>query len=82
MSSSGLVPFESSANYIMVKLNGGVDARELRRSLLEKDGVIIRELSAFRGLGPEFFRVAVLGREANMKLIAALRGFLKAVAKK
>jgi len=79
---SGLAPFESSANYIMVKLNGGVDARELRRSLLEKDGVIIRELSAFRGLGPEFFRVAVLGREANMKLIAALRGFLKAVAKK
>lgn len=74
---SGLVPFESSANYIMVKFNGGVDARELRRALLEKDGVIIRELSAFRGLGPEFFRVAVLGREENKRLLAALRGYLR-----
>lgn len=76
---SGLVPFESSANYIMVKLKGGVDARELRGALLEKDGIIIRELSAFRGLGPEFFRVAVLGRDANRKLLAALRGFFKRV---
>lgn len=76
---NGLVPFDSSANYIMVKLNGGVDARELRRALLERDGVIIRELSAFRGLGPEFFRVAVLGRDANRKLISALKGFLKRV---
>ena len=76
---NGLTPFESSANYIMVKLNGGVDARELRRSLLEKDGILIRELSAFPGLGPEFFRVAVLGREANKKLVAALRRFLKRV---
>ncbi len=77
LASLGLTPFESSANYIMVKLNGGVDARELRSSLLEKNGILIRELSAFPGLGPEFFRVAVLGREANKKLVAALRGFLK-----
>jgi threonine-phosphate decarboxylase len=75
----GLTPFVSSANYIMVKLKGGVDARELRSSLLEKNGILIRELSAFPGLGPEFFRVAVLGRDANMKLIAALRWFLKQV---
>jgi threonine-phosphate decarboxylase len=73
----GLEPFESSANYIMVKLKGGVDARALRKCLLEKDGMLIRELSAFPGLGPEFFRVAVLGREANKKLIAALKRFLR-----
>jgi threonine-phosphate decarboxylase len=73
----GLTLFAGSANYIMVKLKDGVDARELRSSLLEKDGILIRELSAFQGLGPEFFRVAVLGREANKKLIAALSGFLK-----
>jgi threonine-phosphate decarboxylase len=73
----GLAPFESSANYIMVKLEAGVDARELRRALFEKNGMLIRELSAFPGLGPEFFRVAVLGRDANKKLIAALRVFLR-----
>ncbi len=72
----GLAPFESSANYIMVKLEEGVDARGLRRALFEKNGMLIRELSAFPGLGPEFFRVAVLGRDANKKLISALRVFL------
>ncbi|CAG1066571.1 threonine-phosphate decarboxylase [uncultured bacterium] len=73
----GLIPFESSANYIMVKLERGVDARELRAALFEKKGMLIRELSAFPGLGPEFFRVAVLGRDANKKLISALRVFLR-----
>lgn len=74
----GLVPFESSANYIMVRLEDGLDARDLRRSLLEKDGILVRELSAFISLGPSFFRVAVLGREANKKLISALKRFLRA----
>jgi len=74
----GLAPFESSANYIMVRLERGLDARDLRRSLLEKDGILIRELSAFPGLGPSFFRVAVLGREANKRLISALKRFLGA----
>ncbi|MCC6503259.1 MAG: threonine-phosphate decarboxylase [Deltaproteobacteria bacterium] len=74
---SGLTPFESSANYVMVRLKEGVDARALRKWLLEKDGILIRELSAFPGLGPQFFRVAVLGREANKKLLAALKRFLR-----
>ncbi len=73
----GLKPFEGSANYIMVKLTCGVDSRVLRGKLLQDDGIIIRELSAFAGLGSGFFRVAVLGREANRKLVAALRRFLR-----
>lgn len=73
----GLEPFEGSANYIMVRLAGGVDSRELRATLLEREGIIIRELSAFQGLGPGYFRVAVLGREANRSLLSALRRFLE-----
>lgn len=73
----GLEPFESSANYIMVKLKEGFDARGLSAELLEKDGMLIRELSAFEGLGSRFFRVAVLGREANKKLISALKRAIK-----
>lgn len=77
-SADGLVPFESSANYIMVRLEGGLDARDLRRSLLEKDGILVRELSSFPSLGPSFFRVAVLGRDENKKLVSALKRFLRA----
>jgi len=73
----GLKPFEGSANYVMVKLADGVDSRELRAALLKKEGIIIRELSAFKGLGPGFFRVAVLEREANRRLLSALRRFLE-----
>lgn len=72
----GLKPFEGSANYLMVKLEAGVDSRELRDKLL-CDGIVIRELSAFQGLGPGYFRVAVLGREANRKLLSALRKVLR-----
>lgn len=73
----GLTSFESSANYIMVKLPGGLDARVLRKYMLQKDGMLIRELSAFKGLGPAFFRVAVLGRDDNKKLLSALKRFLR-----
>lgn len=73
----GIEPFAPSANYIMARLSNGVDSRELKKALFEKDSILIRELSAFRGLGPEYFRVAVLGREANKKLLSALRGYLR-----
>lgn len=73
----GLEPFESSANYIMVRVADDSDSRELKQALFEKNGILIRELSAFRGLGPEYFRVAVLGRQENVKLLSALRGHLR-----
>lgn len=73
----GIEAFEPSANYIMARLGSGLDSRKLREALLEREGILIRELSAFRGLGPEYFRVAVLGREANRKLLSALRRYLK-----
>lgn len=73
----GLEPFASSANYVMVRLKRGLDSRKLRKALFEKNGLLIRELSAFRGLGPEYFRVAVLRRKDNLRLLSALSGYLK-----
>lgn len=72
----GIEAFEPSANYIMARLQNH-DSRRLRKALLEREGILIRELSAFQGLGPEYFRVAVLGREANVKLLSALKRYLK-----
>ncbi|WKZ32501.1 MAG: threonine-phosphate decarboxylase CobD [Thermodesulfobacteriota bacterium] len=69
----GLEPLPSSANYLMVRISKPrLDARALASRLFQQ-GILIRDLSAFRGLGPEFFRVAVLGRDANRFLINSLK---------
>jgi threonine-phosphate decarboxylase len=69
----GLTPFPSSANYLMVRMSGPrLDAGALASRLLQK-GILIRDLSAFTGLGPGFFRVAVLGKESNLLLVDCLR---------
>lgn len=73
----GIRTFEPSANYIMASLDGGLDSRKLRQALFEREGILIRELSSFRGLGQDYFRVAVMGRDANMKLLSALRRYLR-----
>lgn len=69
---NGLEPFPTSANYLTVRISKPrLNARALA-SRLFKEGLLIRDLSAFRGLGPEFFRVAVLGRDANRLLMDSL----------
>jgi len=75
----GLEPYPSSANYIMVRIGSRVSAKELAAALFKK-GLLIRDLGAFMGLGPELFRVAVLSREANRSLIEALREVFEAKA--
>jgi len=72
----GLEPLPSSANYIMVKATARADAARLKESLFKK-GILIRDLSAFNGLGPGFFRVAVLKRDANRRLVYMLREIMR-----
>ncbi len=70
----GLMVFESSANFLMVKITDrSLTATELKSILFEK-GILIRDLSAFRGLGPRYFRVAIKKRRENEMLIRALKG--------
>lgn len=78
---AGLRAFPTSANYLLVKImEGRLSALELKAALL-RQGFLIRELSAFKGLGPSYFRVAVRKREENRLLTSAL-GHLMANAKK
>jgi len=69
----GLAPMPSSANFFMVKTTApSRTASSLRRELYE-NGILIRDLSAMRGAGRRFFRVAVRTRDENKTLLAALR---------
>jgi threonine-phosphate decarboxylase len=69
----GLKAFESSANFLMVKItDGSLTAPKLKSILFEK-GILIRDLSSFRGLGPRFFRIAIKKRRENEILIRALK---------
>ncbi len=69
----GLSPLPSKANFFLVKLTGSsITAPELKAALL-KEGILIRDLSAFRGLGPGYFRVCVRKRRDNRVLLETLR---------
>ncbi len=69
----GLKVFDGAANFFMVKIiDPGLTAPELK-SILFKKSVLIRDLSAFPGLGERYFRIAVKKRRENGMLIDALQ---------
>ncbi len=74
----GLKVSPSSANFLIFKTSPPQPAaRQLSEELFRR-GILIRDLSAFKGLGPRHLRVAVRTRQENRKLIGALRLALKA----
>lgn len=68
----GFTAYDSKANFIMVKTSSGLTAPRLKEALSRK-GILIRDLSSFRGLGQRYFRVAVKRRKENIILLEALR---------
>ena len=73
LSSLGLKVYPSAANFLLVDVSAlNVEAPELRRRLLGR-GILIRDCSSFRGLGPSYVRLAIRLREENEALIEALR---------
>lgn len=70
---SGLKPFASSVNFLLVKITDPAHTAPALRAALNEAGMLIRDLSAFRGLGKRYFRVAVKTRAENAALLAALR---------
>jgi len=63
----GLSPCRSQANYLLFH-----SGRELQKPLLER-GILLRDCSNYRGLGPGWYRTAVRTREENRALLDALR---------
>jgi len=68
----GLAPYPSSTNFLLVRIANGSDALELRAFLWHKK-ILIRACNSFAGLGSDHFRVAVLRRNDNRRLLEALR---------
>jgi len=65
-------PYPSSANFLLVRIaNDNPDALELRSFLLGRK-ILIRACNSFAGLGSDHFRVAVLRRKDNRRLLEAL----------
>ena len=62
----------SQANYLLFRLPGVADLKE---KLLGR-GVLIRACGNYHGLGPDWYRVCVKGREENRRLLAELREVL------
>ena len=62
----GIKYFKSDCDYILIK-----DSRRLDEELL-KNNVMIRNCSNFRGLGKEYYRIAVRTHEENETLIGLL----------
>lgn len=69
----GLVVYPSPANFLLARVSSKkATAAGLRKVLLEKDGILIRDCGNFEGLDPYWFRVAVRGRADNEKLASAI----------
>ncbi|MBI1820999.1 MAG: threonine-phosphate decarboxylase [Nitrospirae bacterium] len=71
-----LEPFTSEANYFLIRLVGELKAEALKRDLL-KEKILIRSCHQWRGLGPDFFRIAVKKEEDHHRLFAVLRQKIK-----
>jgi cobyric acid synthase/histidinol-phosphate/aromatic aminotransferase/cobyric acid decarboxylase-like protein len=65
--------YPAHANFLLCELRKGtMNADKLQAELLKR-GILIRSCSNWQGLGPNFFRLAVLDRDSNNLLISELK---------
>ncbi len=69
----GFLPYQPTANYILVKIDMMDITSSLLRDRLLEYGITIRDCTNFVGLSNKYFRVAVRTREENRELIRALK---------
>ena len=73
---SALRPIRSDANYIMLEVLQG-KSKELAAYLLDKENILIKDLSSKKHIEAQYIRLAVRNREDNERLICSLRTFFK-----
>jgi histidinol-phosphate aminotransferase len=75
LSKMGLRVLPSNANFLMVdSMSLGTDATKLC-DYLASEGILIRELSNFKGAGPRWVRISVGKPEQNEKLVNSIKKF-------
>lgn len=73
----GFEVLPSDANFLMASPRPlGANAAEMR-DYLSREGILIRNLSSFRGAGPDWVRITVGTPEQNKRLIKALNKWME-----
>ncbi len=68
----GLKVYPTATNFILLELEEGTGG-QLKERLLKKYNLLIRDAGNFKGLGPQFIRVAIKRPEENTRLIKVLK---------
>ena len=69
----GIKVYKPAANYILMRLNDGMNANLLQEKLIREHRILIRDCSNYEGLDENFVRVAVRNRADNERLIEGLK---------
>jgi threonine-phosphate decarboxylase len=70
---SGLRPWPSSANYLLLQITRSGLSSGAVYEKLARQGILLRDCRSFKGMGNRFLRVAVKRRRDNRRLLAALQ---------
>jgi threonine-phosphate decarboxylase len=73
----GIEVIPSSVTFFLVRLKDG-QASELKRFLLERYGILIRDASNFRGLDDTYFRICTQNDADNRLLLEGVKAWLDA----
>ncbi|MGA3046652.1 MAG: histidinol-phosphate transaminase [Terracidiphilus sp.] len=65
--------YPTGANFVLFKIQNGMNATELQTRLLDEHGMYVRDCSNKLGMDAFHVRVASQGREKDMRLVEALR---------
>lgn len=65
----------TDTHFFLVRL-GGHSARQVKEALAQRYGILVRDASTFKGIGPEYIRLATQLPEENDKLIRCLIQYL------
>ncbi len=69
----GLQVFASRCNFLFIRIEKeGISASELKKILLTKYRLLIRDCTGFQGLDDHYFRIAVKAKKDNALLVKAL----------
>jgi histidinol-phosphate/aromatic aminotransferase/cobyric acid decarboxylase-like protein len=69
----GIYVYPTGANFILLKIEGGMTAAELQTLLLTDHKLYVRDCSNKIGMDQYHIRVASQGREKDAKLVSALQ---------
>ncbi len=70
---SGLRPWPSSVNYLLLQITRRGLSSGAVYEKLARQGILVRDCRSFTGMGNRFLRVAVKRRRDNRRLLAALK---------